>query len=89
MAVYIYTPDSNKYDSLLLANSRSYDTFKRLTGDKRGTAWEPLPVRAIKGRKSGDFPSISSRHVRVCIGKYGTTNSARDRGSSTNILDPK
>ena len=64
MAVFVYTPDSDTHDSLVLPNSRDYDRLNLFTGKELAKAWRPLSVRVVKGKKRSDFPSLAS-HVPV------------------------
>ena len=64
MGFYIYTPDSDTYDSLVLARSQDYEKLKHFTGGKLASSWQPISARVEKGRKHSDFPSLAS-HVPV------------------------
>jgi hypothetical protein len=64
MAVFVFTPDSDTYDSLVLAKSRDYDRLNMFTGGALASDWRPISARILKGKKHGDFPSLAG-HVPV------------------------
>ena|SRR5688572_5533045 len=58
MAIYVYTPDSDTYDSLSLPSGRAYDVVNQLLGTPTVETWRPIRVQVHKGEKRGDFPSL-------------------------------
>jgi hypothetical protein len=64
MALYVYTPDSDNYDSLALASSNAVDRLRSFDGRPLAKGWRPLTVRIVKAQRRSDFPSLVS-HVPV------------------------
>jgi hypothetical protein len=53
--MYQYTPNSNRYDSLVLHRSQDWDVIERFVGDRFAAHWRPLPVEIFRARKRGIF----------------------------------
>lgn len=63
MQTYVFSPDSDTYDSLALVKSKDYDKCKEFTGEDLASSWRPVSARIQKGKR-GDFPSLAS-HIPV------------------------
>ena len=72
MGVYVFTPDSDRYDSLSLAESVPYEALYWHGGEALGSSWKPLSVILHPGNKPGEFPSLAS-HVPVFSERALTT----------------
>jgi hypothetical protein len=64
MDFYIYRPESDVYDNLVLENEDDWDRFDQFKGKKLAHSWVPVPIGILKMEKAGDFPSLAS-HVPV------------------------
>lgn len=64
MSTYIYTPESNTFDSLSLVNAKDSRRLLMFTGASLVATWKPLSVRPYPGKQRGDFPSLAG-HVPV------------------------
>lgn len=62
--VYIITPDSDTFDSLIPADSNNWELFDKFQGDRLADSWKPVSVKIIEAKKAADFPSLAN-HVPV------------------------
>jgi hypothetical protein len=64
MSYYKYIPDSDRYDSLVLHDSKQWELFNQFDGRSLAASWLPVEVRIHRSKERGDFPSLAS-HVPV------------------------
>ena len=58
-AIYLYTPDSDEYDTLAQASTQSDRALSTLEGAKPvASKWRPIKVVVDKHGRRGDFPSF-------------------------------
>jgi hypothetical protein len=56
---YLFKPDIDTFDALLLADSSDWDRFSDFNGRSQLTGWVPVGVTIYRVGKSGDFPYLA------------------------------